>query len=91
MLTIAPTGVVCGATVRGIDVARPWREPALGQILCALGNQGVLRLPDQHLGLGALKGRIPVSCGSCGTVESVLGTVMLMRLRWPYGRPALSQ
>jgi hypothetical protein len=65
MLTIAPTGVV-----RGIDVARPLREPALGQILLALGNQGVLRLPDQPLDLGALKGRIPVSCGSCGTVES---------------------
>jgi hypothetical protein len=91
MLIIAPTGVVRGATVRGIDVARPWRELALGQILRALGNQGVLRLPDQHRDLGALKGRIPVSCGSCGTVESVLGTVMLMRLHWPYGLPALSQ
>jgi hypothetical protein len=91
MLTIAPTGVVRGATVRRIDVARPWREPALGQILRALGNQGVLRLPDQHLDLGALKGRIPVSCGSCGTVESMLCTVMLIRLHWPYGRPALSQ
>jgi hypothetical protein len=64
MLTIAPRGVVRGATVRGIDVARPWREPALGQILLALGKQGVLRLPDQHLDLGTLKGRIPVSCGS---------------------------
>ena len=72
MLTIAPTGVV-----RGIDVARPLREPALGQLLLALGNQGVLRLPDQHRDLGMLKGRIPVSCGSCGTVESVLCTVML--------------
>ena len=86
MLTIAPTGVV-----RGIDVARPWREPALGQIRRALGNLGVLRLLDQPLDLGALKRRIPVSCGSCGTVESVLCTVMLMRLHWPYGRPALSQ
>lgn len=51
MLTIAPRGVVRGATVRGIDVARPLREPALGQILLALGNKGVLRLPDQHLNL----------------------------------------
>ena len=85
MLTIAPTGVV-----RGIDVARPWREPALGQLQLALGNQGVLRLPDLHLDLGTLKKRIPVSCGSCGTVESVLCTVMLMRLHWPYGLPALA-
>jgi taurine dioxygenase len=83
MLTIEPTGVVLGATVRGIDLARPLREPDLGRILLALGKHGVLRFPDQHLDLGALKGRVPVSCGSFGTVESVLCTVMLMMLHWP--------
>ena len=55
MLTIEPTGAVLGATVRGIDVARPLREPDLGRILLALGKHGVLRFPDQHLDLGALK------------------------------------
>jgi hypothetical protein len=91
MLTIEPTGAVLGATVRGIDVARPLREPDRGRILLALGKHGVLRFPDQHLDLGVLKGRVPVSCGSCGTVESVLCTLMLIMLHWPYGLPALSQ
>lgn len=49
MLTIEPTGAVLGATVRGIDLARPLREPDLGRILLALGKHGVLRFPDQHL------------------------------------------
>ena len=55
MLTIEPTGAVLRATVPGIDVARPLCEPALGRILLAPGKHGVLRFPDQHLDLGALK------------------------------------
>ena len=55
MLTIKPTGAVLGATVLGIDLARPLLEPDLGRILLALGKHGVLRFPDQHLDLGALK------------------------------------
>jgi alpha-ketoglutarate-dependent taurine dioxygenase len=55
MLTIEPTGAVLGATARGIDRARPLSERSLGQILLALGRHGVLRVPDQHLGLGELK------------------------------------
>ena len=55
MLTIEPTGGVLGATVRGIDVAQPMDERAFGQILLALGRYGVLRFPDQHLDMGALR------------------------------------
>src|ERR1700680_4359396 len=55
MLTIEPTGAVLGATARGIDLAQPLNERDLGQILLALGRYGVLRFPDQHLGLGELK------------------------------------
>jgi taurine dioxygenase len=36
-------------------LARPLLEPDLGRILLALGKHGVLRFPDQHLDLGALK------------------------------------
>jgi taurine dioxygenase len=55
MLTIEPTGAVLGATVRGLDLALPLRERDFGRILLALGKHGVLRFPDQHLDLGALK------------------------------------
>jgi taurine dioxygenase len=55
MLTIEPTGAVLGATAHGIDLAQPLAELEFGQILLALGRHGVLRFPDQHLGLGDLK------------------------------------
>jgi taurine dioxygenase len=55
MLTIEPSGAVLGATVRGIDLAQPLSERDLAQILLGLGRHGVLRLSDQHLGVGELK------------------------------------
>lgn len=55
MMTIEPTGAVLGATIRGLDLALPLRERDFGRILLALGKHGVLRFPDQHLDLGALK------------------------------------
>jgi taurine dioxygenase len=55
MLTIEPTGLVLGATAHGIDLAPPLSERDLAQILLALGKHGVLRFPNQHLDLGALK------------------------------------
>jgi taurine dioxygenase len=55
MLTIEPTGAVLGAVARGIDLAAPLRGRDTGAILLALGRYGVLRFPDQHLGLGDLK------------------------------------
>jgi taurine dioxygenase len=55
MLSIEPTGAVLGATVRGIDVARPISERDFGLILHALGHYGVLRFPDQQLDMGALR------------------------------------
>jgi len=65
MLTIEPTGAVLGATVRGIDLARPLRELDLGRILLALGKHGVLRFPDQHLDLGALKRVFALDMARC--------------------------
>src|SRR5713101_5965936 len=55
MLRFEPTGAVLGATVRGGDLARPLDELEFGQILLGLGRYGVLRFPDQHLDLAALK------------------------------------
>ena len=55
MTTIQPTGEILGATVRGIDLARPLSEADFALILLALGRHGVLRFPDQHLDAPALR------------------------------------
>jgi taurine dioxygenase len=46
MVTIEPTGAVLGATVRGIDLAKPLSEQDMAKILLALGRHGVLRFPE---------------------------------------------
>jgi taurine dioxygenase len=55
MLTIEPSGAILGATVRGIDLARPMSESQFGSVLLALGQHGVLRFPDQQLDIGDVK------------------------------------
>ncbi|MDR3530882.1 MAG: TauD/TfdA family dioxygenase [Rhodopila sp.] len=55
MLSIEPTGAVLGATVRGVDLSQPLSEPDFGRILLALGEHGVLRIPDQRLDIGDVK------------------------------------
>src|SRR5215212_1244707 len=67
MLTFEPSGAVLGAVVRGIDLAQPLGQRDMGAILLALGRHGVLRFPDQHLGLGELKG--PATRGRDETQE----------------------
>jgi len=49
MATIEPTGQILGATVRGVELARPLRDADFGAILAALGQHGVLCFPDQRL------------------------------------------
>jgi alpha-ketoglutarate-dependent taurine dioxygenase len=53
--TIEPTGQILGATVRGLDLARPLRDADFATILLALGAHGVLHFPDQKLEASALR------------------------------------
>jgi len=55
MLTIEPTGAILGATVLGVDLSQELTEGDFGRILLGLGWHGVLRFPDQTLGLGNVK------------------------------------
>src|SRR4029077_7366018 len=55
MLSFEPSGAVLAATVHGGVLAQPLGDGKLRQILLALGRDGVLRFPDQHLDLAALK------------------------------------
>ena len=49
MLSIEPTGAVLGATVHGLDLARPLADADFATILRALGEHGVLRIPGQRI------------------------------------------
>src|SRR5215471_18102545 len=55
MMTIEPTGQILGATVRGVDLAKPLDEADFSTILVALGRHGVLCFPDQQLDAAALR------------------------------------
>ena len=55
MLTIEPAGPTLGATIHGLDAAKPIPDPVFGQILAALGQYGVLRFPDQSMDEDAMR------------------------------------
>jgi taurine dioxygenase len=54
-MNIIPTGQILGATVEGIDLAKPLDRAAFREILLALGRYGVLRFPAQRLDAVQLK------------------------------------
>ena len=52
MIHVEPSGGVLGATIHGVDLARPVTDADFAKILRALGAHGVLRFPAQDLGAG---------------------------------------
>ena len=48
-MRIVPSGKVLGATVEGLDLARPLAETQVEALIQALGRYGVLRFPRQRL------------------------------------------
>jgi taurine dioxygenase len=55
MFTIKPNDAILGATIEGLDAARPMDDSTLGHLLAALGRYGVLRFPNQSLTARQLK------------------------------------
>ena len=55
MINIVPSGEILGATITGVDLRRPLPRPALGALLRALGDHGVLRFPEQLISAAELK------------------------------------
>jgi len=55
-MNIIPTGETLGATIDGIDLARPLHSAQFAEILAAFGRYGVLRFPKQTLDAAQLKG-----------------------------------
>src|SRR5579875_3418446 len=64
-MEIIPTGGTLGASVHGIDLARPLAERDFARLLRALGRYGVLCFPRQRLDAAALK----AFAGRFGTLE----------------------
>jgi taurine dioxygenase len=52
---IVPTGETLGATIEGVDLAKPLGPRDFAQILRALGEHSVLRFPAQRLDAAQLK------------------------------------
>jgi taurine dioxygenase len=85
MLTIEPTGAVLGATVHGLNAAKPVSERDLGELLAALGRYGVLRFPGQKLDengvrrfsrlFGDIQGPSSAPLTSDGRESAVVGTL----------------
>ena len=54
-MKVIPTGEILGATVEGIDLAKPLDRADFRAILKAIGQHGVLRFPAQSLDAAQLK------------------------------------
>src|SRR5437868_11413189 len=70
-MRIIPTGETLGATIAGVDLAKPLGARDFAEILRALGEHSVLRFPAQQLDATQLK----VFAGRFGALEiNVAGT-----------------
>jgi taurine dioxygenase len=49
MITVTPSGQACGATVTGLDLAKPLDAAAIRAVRAAWMEHHVLAFPDQHL------------------------------------------
>lgn len=95
MLSIEPKGNVLGATIRGLDLARPLGDHELADIILALGRYGFVRFPEQRLTSLELKslsqsfGEVPLSA-TRGENEEVPGVGILSNIivdGKPIGKP----
>jgi taurine dioxygenase len=48
-MKIVPSGEILGATLSGLDLARPLSQEQQDEVVRALGRYGVIRFPDQEL------------------------------------------
>ena len=48
-LKVTPSGEALGATIEGLNLARPLQPAELDSVLKALGKHGVVRFPRQEL------------------------------------------
>ena len=92
-MRVSGSGEILGATVEGLDLARPLSPEALKEILDALGRHGVLRFPAQKLSGAQLRdfstrfGELEVNVASKSYQEPGIPEVMVLSNIVEGGRP----
>jgi taurine dioxygenase len=90
---VLPSGDSLGATLEGLDLARPLVREELDRVLQALGKYGVVRFPSQRLtgqqlrDFSAQLGDLEINVGSAGYQEPGVPEVMVLSNIVEYGRP----
>jgi taurine dioxygenase len=93
MLNIIPSGEALGATVEGLDLAKPFSREEFDAVEKALGERGVLRFPRQRLTARELKafsaqfGSLEVNVASKSYQEPGIPEVMILSNVVEEGRP----
>jgi len=92
-MKVLPSGDSLGATLEGLDLARPLAREELDAVLQALGRYGVVRFPNQRLTGGQLRdfsaqlGALEINVGSAGYQEPGVPEVMILSNIVENGRP----
>ena len=92
-MKVIPSGDSLGATLEGVDLARPLDAEQLNGVQQALGKYGVLRFPRQQLtgrelrDFSAQLGDLEINVGSAGYQEPGVPEVMILSNIVENGRP----
>jgi taurine dioxygenase len=92
-MKVIPSGDSLGATIDGLDLARPLEAEQLTALLQALGKYGAVRFPGQELtgrqlrDFSAQLGDLEINVGSAGYQEPGVPEVMILSNIVENGRP----
>ena len=92
-MKVLPSGDSLGATLEGLDLARPLARDELDEVLQALGRYGVVRFPSQRLtgqqlrDFSAQLGDLEIHVSSAGYQEPGVPEVMILSNIVENGRP----
>ena len=92
-MKVIPSGESLGASIEGLDLAKPLPSAELQGVLQALGRYGVVRFPNQELtgrelcDFAAQLGELEINVGSAGYQEPGVPQVMILSNIVENGRP----
>ena len=92
-MKVIPSGEALGASIEGLDLAKPLPPPEVQDVLQVLGKYGVVRFPRQELSgrqlrdFAAQLGDLEINVGSAGYQEPGIPEVMILSNIVENGRP----